>query len=514
MTEVLSIDTLQAKGDRTESVLSVRAILRNSSKISGANLLNALLLFPVNILVARVLGPELLGVVGYVVLWQLYASLSKPGMFQAAYREIPPLLAQGKIAEATRVQNIGVTGDALYLLLPTILMLVMGLFQNSILLRNGLIVGAFVFGISQVREFAAQLQWANQRFDVIAKTNLVVAIVSAAFVLSTIGWLGVYSPLLLPGVATVTLLICYRLWGPRFGFRPMVDLREMYRLLRIGLPLGLLSILYWGFRTVDRAAVANWLTLTDLGYFTFVMQFINLAILLVADFGNVLQPTLWAELGRGMDWQSLGPKIRRLSLIILGVTCAGANFAQAGFGAFVHWFVPRFEPAVTAFEVLAFLLACSTAGIVPLNLLTSVAVNRQKLAAAIYAVGVPLNIGLAYLAVRSGWGISGIAVSSVFAQAFISVILLYIVRGYFLQRRAEYLSFYGSMVGLLVVALSVFIAYHIGLLSFVGSDSIVEVLVLRLVLACLVWGSIAGGAVYWHRRRSAADLAQRNKCQE
>ena len=58
---------------------------------------------------------------------------------------------------------------------------------------------------------------------------------------------------------------------------------------------------------------------------------------LVSDFGNVLQPGLWQAMGKSEDVSQLGAHIRRLSIAILLVTCAAANVAQAGFGAFVNW---------------------------------------------------------------------------------------------------------------------------------------------------------------------------------
>jgi O-antigen/teichoic acid export membrane protein len=484
--------------------LSVLDTFKNSSKISSANLLNGLVMLPVNILVARILGPELLGVVGIVTLWQLYASLSKLGIFNAAYRELPPLLAAGKTERATYVQNIGITGEALYLLLPITVMLWAGWTQGNPLLRWGLMLSALTFGLMEVLGFATHLQWAHQRFGLIAKTTFLSTIVNAGFLLGTVSTLKVYAPLLAPGLSALVLLGAYALWSPALGYKPQWDWQELWRLLKIGLPLGLLSIFYWGFRTVDRAVIAESLPLTAMGQFTFIMQFINIAISVVADFGNVLQPTLWAELGPQTDWEVLRPRLRRLSWFILAVTCAGATAAQAGFGAFVYWFVPRFSPSIPTFETLAFLLACGTAGFVPVHLLTSAYLNRQKLVAAIYGIGVPLNVALAYSAVRLGWGINGVAVSSVVAQALVSGILLWVMRHYYARHTKELIGFYASLIGLVGVSLVIFIIYQTGPFAFVAGGSIVVALIWRLGLAGIIWG-VLGGFTY---RQWQQDVAQ------
>jgi len=280
------------------------------------------------------------------------------------------------------------------------------------------------------------------------------------------------------------------------------DRQETGRLLKIGLPLSLGTLFYWGFRTVDRTAVAAWLKLTDLGYFTFIMQFINLAILLISDFGNVVQPTLWAELGRVAEPRRLGPQIRKLSLLILAVTCAAANLAQAGFGAFVYSFVPQFEPSVETFEILAFLLACSTATIVPSHLLNSTTVNKQNLVTVIWGIGVPINVGLAYLAVRAGWGLVGIALSSVVAHTVVSAILLFFVRGYLFDGRQGRSTFYGAMFGLPLITLIVFALFHVEPLAYTGRENVLQAAALRLLLAVTVWAGL-GGVVYLRRKAAS-----------
>jgi O-antigen/teichoic acid export membrane protein len=500
MAEAIPINPSPASNAKGTRALSGWSILRKSSKVSGANLVGVVVLFPVNILMARVLGPELWGVVGYVALWQLYASFSKPGMFGAAFREMPGLLAQGKTAEATRVQNIGITGDAIYLLLPISLMVVVAFFQKDVLLRNGLIVGAGIFGMTQARDILTNIQWAHQRFGLIAKLNILVTFVTAIFMLTTVSRLSYFTPLLSPGIAALTVVLALRLGSPSVGFRFQIDRREMLRLLKIGVPLGLSTLFYWGFRMADRTAVAVWLTLSDLGYFTFVIQFINLAILLVSDFCNVVQPALWAELGRVSNVQSLAAEIRRLSLLVLLVTCLGTNLAQIGFGPLVYWFVPRFIPSVIVFEVIALLLALGTLGFVPSHLLNSATINKQNLVMVVWATSLPVNVGLAYAMVKMGWGLSGIALSSVVTQGLVSAVLLVVAQRRISPKEDSQLGFYGSMIGLLVVTFGVFAAFQLEPLVYGGTNRVVVTLILRVVVFGIVWGTI-GSFLYLHRRR-------------
>ncbi len=455
-----------APGQRApRQALSAWSILQQSSKLSGAKVLSVLIQLPIGIVVARALRPELLGVVGYVALWQFYAGLTKPGMFSAAQRALPVLLAQGKTAEATRLQNLGVTGDGLSVLVAAGVLFVAAFFQSHALVRGGLMVGAAVFLMTQACDMVTGLQFAPQRFGLMAKTTVLSTLVSAAFVLSSIGWLHIYSPLLKSAVAACAVLIGCRLWAPSLGIRWRWERGASWRLLRLGVPLSLGGVFYWGLRTMDQMAVAMGLTLTEMGYLTFVMQFIGLGILLVVDFTAVMQPRLWAELGRVASPHVLGAEVRQVMVWLFVITCAMASCAQAGFGALVHWCTPNYLPAVGVFEIYAFLLVCGTMHIIPSYLLNSSTLNKQHVATAIWGAGLVLTAGLAYLAVHSGWGLRGVALCSVGAQTLVSAALLVAIRSYVFNGSHGQWSFYSALAGLLAITGAVFALYQFGPLS-------------------------------------------------
>ena len=470
--------------------LSPRNILRNSSKLSGASLANVLVLFPVNVLVARVLGPGVLGIFGLVTLWQFYASLFRPAVFSAAYREMPGLLAEGQTEEAVRRQNIGITVESAYVVFCVLVMVGAGATQHTAL-RQALWVTAAAFVLMQLQFYAYTVHWAHRRFNVLALGKLVGTLAQAAFMLLTVWFLGLYTLILAPAVAAVASVATYRARRLPIAFKPRFERAEAWRLMRIGLPLALGTIFYWGFRTVDRTIVATGLPILALGYFTFVMQFVNLGISLVSDFSNVAQPTLWAKLGQVGDPRSLGVELRRLSLVVLATTCVGVSLGQAAFGAFVHWFVPAFAASITTFEVLILLLACATAGIIPSHLLNSAVLNRQKLAMAIYGAGIPVNAALGILALHLGWGLLGVAWGSVIAQALVSVALLLSVRGYFAVNGSAVGAFFLQMAGTIAVPLALFAVFQ--LLPWPSqSGSVAVPLVGRLAAVVFLWAGILG----------------------
>ena len=469
--------------------LTPLSIVRQSAKLSGAKIAGALVMLPVTLLVARFLGPRLMGVVGLVTLWQLYANLLKPSMFSAAFREMPGLLARGDRESTVRLQNIGITSEGTYLVLPVIAFVVGALIQPDPLVRNALLVGAAAFVFTQLNYFVDGVQWAHQRYGLIARASLIGAVVSGIFVVATIKWLGVYAALLIPAVTAVAAVTVYAIAAPPMDFKPKWDWVQARALLRVGIPLALGTIFYWAFRTTDRTLVAALMPLTALGYLSFSMQFIDSAIKLVSDFQNVLAMRVWSRLGTASH-EPLGAASRRLSLIVLIVTCLGINLSQSLFGAFVKLIAPAFAPAVPVFEVLVILLTAGTVGMLPVTILNSPTVNRQKLASLIFGIGVPINAALVIASIKLGYGLVGVAASTVLAQSLVATAMIIAARDQMFHRGERSFPFYAVMLGIYALSIGVDLAFHIDPLRLGEGSHVWVASALRAIVTLVVWAPV------------------------
>lgn len=480
--------------------LSLQSILRQSAKLSAANIVRLVVLFPLDIVVARFLGPVVLGVVGLVQIWQLYASLAKSGVFQAAYRELPPLIAKGEDAAAVRVQNIGVTAETAWLVAPASVMLLAAVFEPNPQVKIGLAAAAAGFLISQFASFAVGIQYAYQRFGLVARLSVVSAVASAAFVLATIWFRSPLTPILSPTFGSLAMVVALVLFGPPLRMRLEWNWTALAPLIRVGVVLSLGTLAYWSFRIVDRTVVAGRFPLIELGYFTFVLNFINLGILLVADFISAAQPRIWTELARG-EVSAVGRQVRNLTLAVIFATCIAINAAQALFGAFVAGFVPSFVPAIPVFEVLAFVVVCGTAGVIPAQVLASSTVNRQGTATLLYAIGIPINVVLAIGAIATGHGLVGVAAASVVAQGLVAAAMLIAVRRHLFVDGASLFRFYGSAAALVLVAGGVPFFLNLPPLTNLGRSDGWAMAGLRLTVVVAAWVSVSAAAFVVTQRR-------------
>src|SRR4030042_1495198 len=103
--------------------LSIISIARNSLKFTSAKAVAALAGLGVTLYAGTILLPEEYGTYGLLSLWLTYVTLATPGLYLAAGREVPVLLGKGQEKEALKVQNIAISSELLYTIVPMLFIL-------------------------------------------------------------------------------------------------------------------------------------------------------------------------------------------------------------------------------------------------------------------------------------------------------------------------------------------------------------------------------------------------------
>ena len=409
--------------------VTVLSILRQSVKFNAVNLVSIFISFPVGIIIAMILVPEEYGVIGFVGLWGMYAGLISPGMDSAAQREMPYLLGKGEEEKALHLQNVAITGKFIYNFLPFIVMVSASLFFYTGIIRICLILTAIGYFISSNTNYWSAYNHVRQRFNKVATGNLIAGITVPLVTLSLIFWLKIYAVLIAPIIGTIFAFIYYKRKAgidAHFEF----DRGELFRLIKIGLPLALLTLIYWGYRMADRTMVAGFLPLHEMGLYTYALGMITFAIMLFSDFGKVLQPALWTSLGQARSYIE-GFKPLRLIAVYLSIAAAvSIGICQVGFYLLVHLLTTNYLESIPVFNVLAFNISLMIITYTPNLILNSSVVNKQTLNTKIWSIGLVLNIVLDYIVIVNGFGIVGVSWVTVGTQGLVTLILLFTIRQY------------------------------------------------------------------------------------
>ena len=292
--------------------LSLWGIFKKSSKLSASSLLGFVLMLWANFTIARVLGPETVGVLALVGVWRFYTGLVKPGLLAGASRDIPHLLGEGNEIEARRLQNVAITGEVIFSLLPLAVIIAAGFCYGSSVIRATLWFTAIVFEITALQTIFTGMLYVHQRFEIIARIRFLTSLVTPALIIITVSWLGIYSPVLAPGITGLVALTMV------FGYRQVIayqlawDWTSARMMFKVGLPLTALTFVGWAYFMSDRPAIlAAGVSLAVVGYYSFASTLIQAAAQVFYDFAAVLQPILWKEVGRFGAVSSLNRDIVR-----------------------------------------------------------------------------------------------------------------------------------------------------------------------------------------------------------
>ena len=480
--------------------LSIISIARDSIKFTAAKAIAALAGLGVTLYAAAVLLPEEYGTFGLLTLWLTYVSLAASGIYIAASREMPVLLGQGRDKDALRVQNISISAELLYTIVPTAAVIAVSFFYDDAVMRFGLIIIAMSYAATRLSGMWAHMNFTRERFNKVAVGNLITAIVAPAAALISLHWLKVYALVIGPLAAYIVLIIYYLTRGS-IGFRFTIDRREIIRLAKIGLVLQGLVIVTVAFRVVDRTVIASALPLGQLGLYVFAIGFLTYAFSVFEDFTRVLQPILWRYAGTAESISKGFKDTRRIAVYLALGTAIVIPLAQLFFTLIATLVTKKYTGSIAIFNVLSYNLYLMAVAIIPTLILNSSLVNRQKLTLLFYAIGLALGVGLDILVVRLGYGVTGIAWVAVGTQGLVTIILYYLMKNYVFDTVAEFRKFAVMMV---IPFLACFLFYFLhvylyeaiaNLWAFTGISLAAQMAVWTLVI-CVFYRQYVSGTQF------------------
>jgi O-antigen/teichoic acid export membrane protein len=468
--------------------LSIISIAKNSLKFSAVSVISALLGLLVTLYIATVLAPEEYGIYGFLSLWLLYAGLIGPGILSAGYREMPVLLGKGQEGEALRIQNVSLSSQMLYLIIPFAVMLGASFFYLDTVMKIGLVIIAATYVMSQLASSWSVMNFVREKFNTIAGGNLIVAIIAPVVTLLSIHWLRVYALLIAPLVANIILWVYYLKWGS-IGYRFKFDRGETLRLLKIGVILQALTLIYWAFRLADRTIIAATLPLEQLGLYTYAMAFLMYALTIPTNFGNVLQPILWRAAGKATSIYEGFKDTRRMAVYMaLGVAIL-IPIAQLFYYSIINLIATKYAGSIPIFYVLSYNLYLVSLSIIPGLVLTASMVNRQNIGLALWAIGLALSIALDMLVISLGYGVVGVAWVTICAQALVTFILYRLIKRHIFEDRKGFLVFMiRIMIPFLATIPFYFLHNYLGLMA----SSMWTYVAISLAAQMIIWSLLIG----------------------
>jgi O-antigen/teichoic acid export membrane protein len=297
-----------------------------------------------NVAVARMLSPYVAGAcLSWLALPQVGAYFSL-GLVDALPFLLPYHRGRYGEADARLLRNQVWTFHA-FVSLGTVLVAVaiVGAFPfTSEDLRLFGLLAAGLLGIVQVCKFAVMELAAEQRFDVLSRTELLyAALLLLGSVIGMARWQGVgfWGALILATAGAI--LYAYR---SHFRQQPIRWVHPDWTVLHGAMPMGIVMIIasaiYLPFMLVARLYVASAIGVQAVGYFFLATVLMTLLAVVPRTLSRVMTPHLSLSCGEGRSCAAILPVFAKVQLASLGLTAIAAGLA---FLALV-WLVPAWFP--------------------------------------------------------------------------------------------------------------------------------------------------------------------------
>jgi len=460
--------------------INITNVARNSISFSLVGLFAGVIGIPISIYVTAILSPEQYGIYGILMLWLTYALLISPGFAIAGRREIPVYLGQRKGEAAKRVQNISLSGELLCIVFPFSVIVIASFFFSEPIMKFGLLMVAVAYLSTQLAGFWGGIIFIREQFGLAVKGNLILAILVPVLTVAAINWLGIYSLVLAPLIANTVVWIFYlKVASVEFHFT--WDTHEVARLFRVGIVLQLSALVYWGFRLADRTIVASMLPLGEMGLYTAAVMFVTYAQVLPTDFTKVLTPILWRASTSG-GFKDAG----RIAIYVALATAIAIPFTQLIVYLIREVITPQYIGSISVFNILSYNIYLAMVCTAPAIILSSSVANKQNIMLVAYIIGLSLEIGLAILLIKLGYGITGVALSTVVAQGILTTTTFVLAYKYMFTQIGEALKCYLLILLPFVIAIAFYFVH-----SYMSThiDSRLQFTTLSITAQVAIWNA-------------------------
>jgi O-antigen/teichoic acid export membrane protein len=413
---------------------------------------------------ARFLGPSDYGVWGTLGILLNYSNLAPLGSAEAVAREVPLHMERGEPARARDVVEQSFSFNLYASLLATLAILVYAHLRRASLepiFFTGLHVAAAGITLQQLYFFYRIVLRAQRRFFFQSKVDILLALVNVPVTIGFValwGLRGLYASYVLVYV----WIIGYLLWNVPIRLRGRLDLPLIVELIRIGFPVYLLGLVYTLFMSVDRMVIAKFLTPADMGYYTIAYTVIGTLGEVPLVIASVMSPNLIGRYSRSATPAEMLPYVETPTVAIATFFPALLVVVVIGIEWVLHYILPRFLPGFVAMEILlfgAFFIALARG---PSSFL--LAVRKQIVAVAIYAICVLAAFGLNLWFVKLGWGLVGVAIATSLTYALLfALYVTYIFTFFFGRRLGAYARLYARLLLPFALSALVYVALRLGI---------------------------------------------------
>ena len=366
----------------------------------------------VGLIAAKWLGPQVYGAWYLCATLLNYSDITGLGIMNALNCELPVALAAG---DKRRARLLTDTSAGAHLLSTFggigILAVGVALFASSETKSPLLWTLCIIFAMRIYSFYDVYLR-ATNRFSLLSRTQIALTVILPAAILPLILNHGL-NGLFIGYTASYLVASAIPIWKTWGEFRICISKVHAIELIKYGLPIMLVGVLYTLMTTADRWVVAKFKGIEELGFYSLAGIASNALRLVSAVVSQKTLPTMAAAWGATKNVSSLRSWLKKQQIVGAFLMAGLAIALVLILPPVIHRFLPKYVQGIAAMQIacLACILQALAAGYA--NVLFTVGHQRKYLA--VVAGTLIISLLLCSILVQTSLGINGAAISTGFA---------------------------------------------------------------------------------------------------
>lgn len=428
-------------------------IIKDSMWVMSARYISQVIGFFTAFLLRKFLGPFYMGIWSLLRLGIDYGSFLLLGVDQGMLFKIPFYSGQNDKDQEEIVKNSAFSFMFIVSLLTAFILIVL-----AVVLRHkyppqvtsGLCIVSLYMILDRICGYYQLLLRAKQRFSVLSKVLIFDSIINLVLIILLVKQFKLYGLYVtIMCVAIFNTIFMHSIARYKVNFA--LDLGKIKKMMKIGLPITGMAILQWGLSSVDRIMIAKMIGITFVGYYSITVMartYINQ----LSGLGTVLYPKVveaYAREGNIADIKKYTIIPVAINAYLVPLILGGVFFIGP---LLIKMFLPKFIPGILPMQILLFDMffrSCS-----PFAVYFFVALKKQNRLLVIFLTALLFNIVINYWAIKQGWGMNGVAVTTSFISLLVFLAVQYYAMRHFSNSREIFTFFVKVFIPIAYMALT------------------------------------------------------------
>ena len=331
---------------------SISKTRKNALFLTSAQYINSFLGAIKGIVLAKVLGPTLLGEVAAVNLVFSYGTNLHFGALDAMNRNVPYYRSRGEADHAEKIKNTAFTFSLVNALIAAFVVIMIVMFRDmSPFFRFGIIV----FALCVPSYFVYNFNLALLRYSYDFRTIAIFQVLNNAMLvlISVIGcfFISNYAVVIGTFVAFWTVNFIY-ITSKRETFSLKIDWKVLVDVLKLGLPLFSLGFAATLISTIDRIVILKFMDSYQLGLYNFAMSMAVYYALVGTAVNSVVYQKMVDEYGRDHDRTILADTVRKSVIILVLLSPIFGFWLEGAVRFLIDGFLPKYLPSKAVLAIV------------------------------------------------------------------------------------------------------------------------------------------------------------------